>query len=48
MELTEKIDKWIKDNEENITDELSGLIHIKNINNPPGGNEKLRQNKGFR
>ena len=43
MELTEKIDNWIKCNEESILEELSGLIRIKTINNPPGGNEKPGQ-----
>lgn len=43
MELTKKIDNWIKYNKESIIEELSGLIRIKTINNPPGGNEKPGQ-----
>lgn len=43
MELTKKIDNWIKYNKESIIEELSGLIRVKTINNPPGGNEKPGQ-----
>jgi len=43
MELIEKINKWIENNQESILEELSGLIRIKTINNPPGGNEKPGQ-----
>ncbi|MHB1345874.1 MAG: M20 family metallopeptidase [Candidatus Humimicrobiaceae bacterium] len=43
MSLTQKIDEWISINKEKILEELSGLIRIKTINNPPGGNEKPGQ-----
>ena len=43
MELAQKIDGWISINKDKILEELSGLIRIKTINNPPGGNEKPGQ-----
>lgn len=43
MNFTAEINEWIEKNSERILEELSGLIQIRTINNPPGGNERPGQ-----
>ncbi len=42
-DLTDRIDKWLKDNEDYILSFLSKLITINTVNLPPYGNEKQGQ-----